>query len=57
MNSRPAPSADVPKADAEQEPGYAEWKRTKIEKAIAQADKGDEMIPADRVWRDLGLER
>ena len=39
-----------------QEPGYAEWKRAKIERALAQSKDREAMIPAERIWRDLGLE-
>ena len=39
-----------------QEPGYAEWKRAKIERALAQSKDRAAMIPAERIWHDLGLE-
>lgn len=37
------------------EPGYRAWKREKIERAKAQAGDRASMIPAEQVWRDLGL--
>lgn len=43
--------------DLEPEPGYADWKRAKVERALAQTAHREEMIPAAQVWRDLGLER
>jgi hypothetical protein len=39
------------------EPGYAAWKRAKIESALRQASDRSCMIPEDQVWRELGLER
>ena len=38
------------------EPGYAEWKREKIERGLAQTRDRSAMIPVDRIWSDLGLE-
>ena len=39
------------------EMGYASWKRGKIETGLEQSKKRDDMIPADKVGRDLGLDR
>jgi hypothetical protein len=39
------------------ERGHAKWKREKIAKGLAQSKDRDAMIPAERVWRELGLER
>jgi hypothetical protein len=36
--------------------GYASWKRSKVETGLAQSKKREDMIPADTVWRELGLE-
>lgn len=38
-----------------QEPGYAEWKRAKIERVLTHSKDRAAMIPAERIWRDLGL--
>lgn len=43
--------------DGPAEHGYASWKRAKVETGLAQSKKRDDMIPAEKVWRDLGLER
>jgi hypothetical protein len=43
--------------DAATEPGYADWKRGKIERGIKQAQDRDSLIPAAQVWQKLGLER
>ena len=39
------------------EPGHAEWKRGKVMRGLEQSKDRDSMIPAERVWRNLGLER
>lgn len=39
------------------ERGYAAWKRRKIEAALEQAKDRPAMIPADKLLRDLGIER
>ena len=39
------------------ERGYRKWKQAKIERALAQAEDRSSLIPAEQVWRDLGLER
>jgi len=55
---RPSASRAKPiDPDQEREPGYAAWKRAKVERALAEAKNRDGMIPAPHVWRDLGLER
>lgn len=38
------------------ERGYESWKRRKIERGLAEAEKRGELIPGEQVWRDLGLE-
>ena len=38
------------------EHGHAAWKRAKIERGLAQAEDRASLIPAEQVWRDLGLE-
>jgi hypothetical protein len=44
-----------PLAGARPEAGYAAWLEAEIEAACAELDAG-RRIPAERVWRDLGLE-
>lgn len=39
------------------DPGYDAWKRSKIEHAKAEARDRQVLIPAEQIWRDLGLER
>jgi hypothetical protein len=36
--------------------GHAAWTRLKIEKGLEQAKDRSTLIPAETVWRDLGLE-
>lgn len=38
------------------ERGHAAWKREKIERGLKQAKDRASLIPADTIWRDLGLE-
>ncbi|HEX4694938.1 hypothetical protein [Sphingomonas sp.] len=42
---------------AAQEPGYAAWKRAKVERGLAQAKDRSAMIPADQVLDALKLAR
>jgi hypothetical protein len=57
MKPRTAPDAyKVAETGDTPEPGYDGWKRAKVERGLAQAEKRDRMIPAEQVWRDLGLE-
>ena len=37
--------------------GHAAWKRAKVQRGLAQAEDRASLIPADKVWRELGLER
>lgn len=39
------------------ERGYAAWKRAKIETALEQSQDREVMIPAEKLLRDLGIER
>jgi hypothetical protein len=39
------------------EPGYEKWKRDKVERGLKQAEDRNSIISADRIWRELGLER
>lgn len=44
-----------PSPDAEPEPGYHEWLAREIEEAIQEL-KESKGIPAEQVWKDIGLE-
>jgi hypothetical protein len=58
MKARTAPpDHKVAETGERPERGYAAWKRAKIERALAQAEDRDSLIPAENLWRDLGLER
>lgn len=37
-------------------PGYDDWFRAKVERALEQSRDRSKMIPAEEVWRRLGLE-
>lgn len=39
------------------ERGYDAWKRSKIERGLAQAQDRDAMIPVEQILADLKLER
>lgn len=56
---------DIPRAslheklhesDALPEPDYDRWKRAKVERGLTEWRDTDRLIPAEQVWRDLGLE-
>ena len=36
--------------------GHAAWKREKVLRGLAQTEDRAALIPAEQVWRDLGLE-
>ncbi len=55
--TKAAPTNEALNSGAEHEPGYAAWKRAKVERGLAESEDRDAMIPAAQVWRDLGLER
>lgn len=57
---RPEPQADIeswitPGDEAPPEPGHDEWLAEEIAAGIAELDAG-KAIPAEEVWRSLGLE-
>jgi hypothetical protein len=54
-----AASPDFKTADTGEtiEHGHAKWKRDKVALGLEQAKDRDSMIPAEHVWRNLGLER
>lgn len=39
------------------EQGYATWKQAKVERGLEQSRDRSCMIPVERLWVDLGLER
>ena len=53
---KPLQSTNLGEKDAPPEPGYAVWKRAKIERGLEESINRDAMIPEARVWQDLGLE-
>jgi hypothetical protein len=57
MSTRPVPDSLSESDQVAVEPGYEAWKRAKVERALAQSRDRAAMIPADQIWRDLGLER
>lgn len=52
MNAVPQCQPEAEPSEAP-EPGYAEWKRAKVERGLAQTRDREAMIPAERIWRDL----
>ncbi len=45
---------DLPDNDGEAiQPGYAAWKRAKIERGLEQARNRSAMIAVEQVWRNL----
>lgn len=46
---------ETPDGGEATEPGYAAWKRAKIERGLAQARDRSAMIPVEQVWLDLTL--
>lgn len=56
MKTSSIPAERIIIDEAPTERGYAAWKQAKIERGKAQAMDRSAMIPADQVWRDLGLE-
>jgi len=43
--------------NADPERGYDAWLRRKIARGLDEARDREALIPAEQVWRDLGLER
>ena len=39
------------------EPGYEDWKRSKVEHGLAQSRVRESLIPVEQIWNDLKLER
>lgn len=57
MKSAASAADKLEEAGSPADPGYDAWKRSKVERAKAEATDRQAMIPAEQVWRDLGLER
>ena len=47
----------TPAGQPSNDPEYLAWKKAKIEKGLAEAQDRTKLIPAHKVWEDLGLER
>ena len=39
------------------EPEYKAWKEAKVKKGLAESEDRSKLVPAHKVWKDLGLER
>lgn len=50
------PTHNIADSDEPVVPGHAAWKQAKVERGLEQANDRASLIPADKVWRDLGLE-
>ena len=50
------PKHNIADSDEPVAPGHAAWKQAKVERGLEQANDRASLIPADKVWRDLGLE-
>jgi len=57
MEPRAAPDPGKVEESGPIQPGYDQWKRSKIDQGLAQADERDKLIPSEQVWRDLGRRR
>lgn len=47
----------TPAGTPSSDPEYVAYKKAKIEKGLAEAEDRSKLIPAHKVWEDLGLER
>lgn len=56
VKARPE-TEEVADHDVAAERGYSSWKRAKVEVGLEQSKDRDTLIPAEEVWRELGLER
>jgi hypothetical protein len=50
------PAHKIADTDEPAERGHAAWARMKIERGLEQSKDRTSLIPAEKVWRDLGLE-
>jgi hypothetical protein len=58
MKAKTAPQPYVlTDGDDVSETGYVAYKKQKIERGLEQVKVRSTLIPADQVWRNLGLER
>ena len=39
------------------DPEFQAWKEAKVKQGLAEAEDRSKLIPAHKVWEDLGLER
>jgi hypothetical protein len=51
------PSYKIAETGEATEAGHAKWKQKKVQIGLEQAEDRASMIPAEHVWRKLGLER
>jgi hypothetical protein len=51
-----SPAHNIVDSDEPVASGHAAWKQAKVERGLEQANDRASLIPADKVWRDLGLE-
>jgi hypothetical protein len=57
MATKPlVPAAKIGDTGEAAERGFAAWKQGKVMRGLAQAKDRAALIPADKVWRELGLE-
>jgi len=47
----------APAGQPSSDPEYLAWKESKVKKGLAEAEDRSKLIPAHKVWEDLGLER
>lgn len=50
-------AAKVTETGESPEKGHDAWARRKIARGLTEAADRDRLIPAEKVWRDIGLER
>lgn len=47
----------APAGQPSSDPEYLAYKQAKVKKGLAEAEDRSKLIPAHKVWEDLGLER
>jgi len=47
----------APAGQPSSDPEYKAWKRAKVKKGLDESSDRSKLIPAHKVWKDLGLER
>jgi hypothetical protein len=51
-----SPTYNIADSDEPVAHGHVAWKQAKVKRGLEQANDRASLIPADKVWRDLGLE-